>query len=147
MLIQIYRHLLATYWANDESVRKGLQINKESIGRWVRCNLNIPYAHDIISSVPYHVDNSINGYRSLIFSGDHDLGVPYLGTQDWIKSLNYSVIDDWRPWMINHKLAGYTRTYANKMTFATIKGGGHTAEFKPEESSVMFQRWISGQPL
>ncbi|CAN6932454.1 unnamed protein product [Brassica oleracea] len=147
LLLQIYRHLLATYWANDESVRKGLQINKESIGRWVRCNLNIPYAHDIISSVPYHVDNSINGYRSLIFSGDHDLGVPYLGTQDWIKSLNYSVIDDWRPWMINHKLAGYTRTYANKMTFATIKASGHTAEFKPEESSVMFQRWISGQPL
>ncbi|CAN7086387.1 unnamed protein product [Brassica oleracea var. botrytis] len=147
LLLQIYRHLLATYWANDESVRKGLQINKESIGRWVRCNLNIPYAHDIISSVPYHVDNSINGYRSLIFSGDHDLGVPYLGTQDWIKSLNYSVIDDWRPWMINHKLAGYTRTYANKMTFATIKASGHTAEFKPEESSVMFQRWISGQLL
>ncbi|KAG2252985.1 hypothetical protein Bca52824_083121 [Brassica carinata] len=166
----IYRHLLATYWANDESVRKALQINKESIGRWVRCNFDIPYTHDIINSVPYHVDNSINGYRSLIFrsefnfffptkfqnfmwfclnSGDHDLGVPYLGTQAWIRSLNYSVIDDWRPWMITHKLAGYTRTYANKMTFATIKasGGGHTAEFKPEESSVMFQRWISGQPL
>uniref|UniRef100_A0A0D3CWX6 Uncharacterized protein n=1 Tax=Brassica oleracea var. oleracea TaxID=109376 RepID=A0A0D3CWX6_BRAOL len=141
---KIYRHLLATYWANDESVRKGLQINKESIGRWVRCNLNIPYAHDIISSVPYHVDNSINGYRSLIFSGDHDLGVPYLGTQDWIKSLNYSVIDDWRPWMINHKLAGVTL----KLIFASsCQGGGHTAEFKPEESSVMFQRWISGQPL
>ncbi|CAF2061338.1 unnamed protein product [Brassica oleracea] len=143
----IYRHLLATYWANDESVRKALQINKESIGRWVRCNFDIPYTHDIINSVPYHVDNSINGYRSLIFSGDHDLGVPYLGTQAWIRSLNYSVIDDWRPWMITHKLAGYTRTYANKMTFATIKASGHTAEFKPEESSVMFQRWISGQPL
>ncbi|KAG2322491.1 hypothetical protein Bca52824_015704 [Brassica carinata] len=144
---QKYRHLLATYWANDESVRKALQINKESIGRWIRCNLDIPYTHDIISSVPYHVDNSINGYRSLIFSGDHDLGVPYLGTQAWIRSLNYSVIDDWRPWLINHKLAGYTRTYANKMTFATIRASGHTAEFKPEESSVMFQRWISGQPL
>ncbi|CAG7903550.1 unnamed protein product [Brassica rapa] len=143
----IYRHLLATYWANDESVRRALQINKESIGRWVRCNFDIPYTHDIINSVPYHVDNSINGYRSLIFSGDHDLGVPYLGTQDWIRSLNYSVIDDWRPWMIYNKPAGCTTTYANKMTFVTIKASGHTAEFKPEESSVMFQRWISGQPL
>ncbi|CAF2182669.1 unnamed protein product [Brassica napus] len=117
----IYRHLLATYWANDESVRRALQINKESIGRWVRCNFDIPYTHDIINSVPYHVDNSINGYRSLIFSGDHDLGVPYLGTQAWIRSLNYSVIDDWRPWMINNKPAGCTTTYANKMTFVTIK--------------------------
>ncbi|XP_056846452.1 serine carboxypeptidase-like 2 isoform X1 [Raphanus sativus] len=147
LLLQDYRYLLATYWANDESVRKALQIYKESIGRWIRCNLAVPYTHDIISSVPYHVDNSIDGYRSLIFSGDHDLGVPYLATQAWIRSLNYSVIDDWRPWMINRKLAGYTRTYANNMTFATIKGGGHTPEFRPEESSVLFQRWISGLPL
>ncbi|XP_013591173.1 PREDICTED: putative serine carboxypeptidase-like 52 [Brassica oleracea var. oleracea] len=72
-------------------------------------------------SVPYHKNNSISGYRSLIFSGDHDMAVPYLGTQAWIRSLNYSIIDDWRPWMINDQIAGYTRTYANKMTFATIK--------------------------
>ncbi|CAN6935399.1 unnamed protein product [Brassica oleracea] len=49
------------------------------------------------------------------------MAVPYLGTQAWIRSLNYSIIDDWRPWMINDQIAGYTRTYANKMTFATIK--------------------------
>ncbi|KAH0943869.1 hypothetical protein HID58_003506, partial [Brassica napus] len=103
-------YLLATYWANDESesVRKALQI-KKSIGRWIRCNLDIPYSNDIISNVPYHMDNSINGY------------LPYIGTQAWIRSLNYSVIDNWRPWMINNQLAGYTRSYANKMTFATIK--------------------------
>jgi serine carboxypeptidase-like clade 1 len=97
--------------------------------------------------MPYHVNNSISGYRSLIYSGDHDFEVPYLGTQAWIRSLNYSIIDDWRPWMVKNQIAGYTRTYANKMTFATIKGGGHTAESKPEEASIMFQRWINGQPL
>uniref|UniRef100_A0A1J3JER1 Putative serine carboxypeptidase-like 52 n=2 Tax=Noccaea caerulescens TaxID=107243 RepID=A0A1J3JER1_NOCCA len=73
--------------------------------------------------------------------------VPFLSTEAWIKSLNYSIIDDWRPWMINDSIAGYTRTYANKMTYATVKGSGHTAEYKPNESFVMFQRWISGQPL
>nr|VDD64331.1 unnamed protein product [Brassica oleracea] len=116
-----YRCLLVTYWANDKTVRKALQINEESIGEWVRCRYGIPYTYDIISSVPYHKNNSINGYPSLIFSGDHDMSVPYLGTQAWIRSLNYSIIDDWRPWMINDQIAGYTRTYANKMTFATIK--------------------------
>ncbi|KAL1192200.1 Serine carboxypeptidase-like 3 [Cardamine amara subsp. amara] len=93
------------------------------------------------------MNNSINGYSSLIYSGDHDIQVPFLGTQAWIRSLNYSIIDDWRPWMINDQIAGYTRTYANKMTFATIKGGGHITEFKPEETFMMFQRWINGQPL
>ncbi|XP_013591638.1 PREDICTED: serine carboxypeptidase-like 2 isoform X2 [Brassica oleracea var. oleracea] len=119
-----YRCLLVTYWANDKTVRKALQINGESIGEWVRCRYGIPYTYDIISSVPYHKNNSINGYPSLIFSGDHDMAVPYLGTQAWIRSLNYSIIDDWRPWMINDQIAGYTRTYANKMTFATVKAMG-----------------------
>jgi serine carboxypeptidase-like clade 1 len=93
------------------------------------------------------MNNSINGYRSLIFSGDHDFEVPLIGTQVWIKSLNYAIVDKWRPWMINNQVAGYTRTYANKMTFATVKGGGHTAEYKPDETFIMFQRWINGQAL
>ncbi|XP_048600642.1 serine carboxypeptidase-like 15 isoform X2 [Brassica napus] len=134
-------------WANDESVRRALHVEKGSIGEWLRCYREIPYKFDIRSSVPYHKNNSIQGYRSLIFSGDHDMYVPFLATQDWIRSLNYSIIDDWRPWMIHNQVAGYTRTYANNMTFATVKGGGHTMVYKPEECSVMFERWINGQPL
>jgi serine carboxypeptidase-like clade 1 len=37
--------------------------------------------------------------------------VPYLGTQAWIRSLNYSLIDDWRPWMIGDQIAGYYRFF------------------------------------
>uniref|UniRef100_A0A0D3CWX5 Uncharacterized protein n=1 Tax=Brassica oleracea var. oleracea TaxID=109376 RepID=A0A0D3CWX5_BRAOL len=125
---------ILVYQANDESVHKALQIKKESIGRWIRCNLDIPYTHDIISSVPYHMNNSINGYRSLIFSGDHDLVAPYLGTlvapylgtQAWIRSLNYSVIEDWRPWIINRKLAGEVDTLQSlnqRTALFCFKGG------------------------
>jgi len=49
--------------------------------------------------------------------------------------------------MIKDQIAGYTRTYSNKMTFATVKGSGHTAEYKPNETFIMFQRWISGHDL
>uniref|UniRef100_A0A1J3I7C5 Serine carboxypeptidase-like 18 n=1 Tax=Noccaea caerulescens TaxID=107243 RepID=A0A1J3I7C5_NOCCA len=142
-----YRYLLATNWANDEDVRKALHVVKGSIGRWVRCDWDLAYEKDIKSSLPYHRVNSIKGYRSLVYSGDHDMFVPFLGTQAWIKSLNYSIIDEWRPWFVNNQVIGYTRTYANNMTFTTIKGGGHTTEYKPAESFVMFQRWIRGQPL
>ncbi|VVA93205.1 unnamed protein product [Arabis nemorensis] len=143
-----YRYLLAMHWANDEDVRRALHVVKGSIGKWVRCDWDLAYEYDIKSSVPYHRNNSIKGYlRSLVYSGDHDFVVPFTGTQVWIKSLNYSIIDQWRPWLVNNQVMGYTRTYANNMTFATIKGGGHTAEYKPEESFTMFQRWIRGQPL
>ncbi|KFK25883.1 hypothetical protein AALP_AA8G174700 [Arabis alpina] len=143
----LYNDLLSSLWANDESVRKALHVAKGSIGEWTRCFPFVTYNYNIESSVPYHMNNSIKGYRSLIFSGDHDLLVPVMSTQAWIKSLKYAIIDDWRPWMIHNQIAGYTRSYANKMTFATVKGGGHTSQTKPEESFIMFQRWISGQSL
>ncbi|XP_033143722.1 serine carboxypeptidase-like 15 [Brassica rapa] len=134
-------------WTNEESVRRALHVEKGTIGEWSLCDRELPYKFDINSSVPYHKNNSIQGYRSLIFSGDHDLLVPFLATQDWMRSLNYSIVEDWRPWMVHNQVAGYTRTYANKMTFATVKGGGHTIVYKPDEYSAMFKRWINGQPL
>ncbi|XP_018483748.1 serine carboxypeptidase-like 13 isoform X3 [Raphanus sativus] len=144
----LYKYFLLEKWANNERVRKSLHVKKGSIREWRQCNYDgISYNYDIQSTVPYHKNNSINGFRSLIFSGDHDMTVPFIATQAWIRSLNYSIIDDWRPWMINDQIAGYTRTCANKMTFATVKGGGHTADYKPDETFIMFKRWISGQPL
>ncbi|CAN7114357.1 unnamed protein product [Brassica rapa subsp. narinosa] len=140
-----YTDLLSSLWANDESVREALHVG--SINKWVRCSSGKPYDSDIKSSVPYHMNNSIKGYRSLIFSGDHDLMAPFISTQAWIRSLNYSIVEKWRPWMIHNQVAGYTQTYANKMTYATVKASGHTPEYKPKESFIMFQRWISGQPL
>ncbi|ESQ33620.1 hypothetical protein EUTSA_v10007571mg [Eutrema salsugineum] len=143
-----YRYLLATNWANDEDVRRALHVVKGSIAKWVRCDWDMAYEKDIKSSIPFHQNISIKGiYRSLVYSGDHDMMVPFLGTHAWIKSLNYSIIDHWRPWFVDNQVIGYTRTYANNMTFATIKGGGHTAEYKPDESFMMFQKWIRGQPL
>ncbi|KAF3590079.1 hypothetical protein F2Q69_00027745 [Brassica cretica] len=111
----MYRYVLATYWANDEDVRKALHVEKGSIGKWMRCDWDMAYEKDIKSSLPYHMNNSRKGL--------------------------------YRPWFVNNQVIGYTRSYVNNMTFATIKGGGHTAEYKPYESFMMFQRWIRNQPL
>ncbi|KAH7523746.1 hypothetical protein FEM48_Zijuj06G0044700 [Ziziphus jujuba var. spinosa] len=143
-----YGYLLCGYWANDPNVRKVLGIQAGSIGEWKRCNYFLPYEKDVDSSVGYHAILSAKGYRSLIYSGDHDMGVPFLATQAWIRSLNYSIVDDWRPWVVHGQVGGYTRTYSNRMTFATIKGAGHTApEYKRKESLAMLQRWLDSEPL
>ncbi|GAU23680.1 hypothetical protein TSUD_304550 [Trifolium subterraneum] len=145
---QTHVYFLSPYWANDDNVRKALHIRKGSIGKWKRCNQDIPYKDETLNSFPYHANLSRKGFRSLIYSGDHDMKVPFLATQAWIRSLNYSIVDDWRQWYYNDQVAGYMRTYSNRMTFATVKGGGHTApEYKPEECLVMFSRWISNKPL
>ncbi|KAH0891139.1 hypothetical protein HID58_053568 [Brassica napus] len=65
-------------------------------------------------------------------SGDHIMYVPFLGNQAWIGSLNYSLTDYWRPWMIRRTssldslcFGRYTRTSTSKLTFATIKRKEH----------------------
>ncbi|KAI9104320.1 hypothetical protein K1719_022892 [Acacia pycnantha] len=138
----------AQYWANNDDVRKALHVRMGSVRHWKRCDHNMPYKFEINSSFHFHVNLSTKGYRSLIYSGDHDMTVSFLSTQAWIRSLNYSIVDDWRPWHANRQVAGFTRTYSNGMTFATVKGAGHTApEFKPEECLAMFKRWISNENL
>ncbi|KAH7689853.1 Peptidase S10 serine carboxypeptidase protein [Dioscorea alata] len=119
-----------------------------TVPEWIRCSFSLQYALDNSSSVKYQHKLTSGGYRALIYSGDHDLAVPHIGTHTWIRSLNYSIIDDWRSWFSNGQVAGYTRTYANNLTFATIKGAGHTVlEYKPRESLAMVKRWLSYQPL
>ncbi|KAK8989553.1 hypothetical protein V6N11_063975 [Hibiscus sabdariffa] len=101
-----YAYYLCRFWANDDNVQKALHIRKGSIGRWQRCNHGLLYDYDVPTSFPYHVNLSSRGYRALIYSGDHDMGVPFLATQEWIRHLNYSIIDDWRPWMVEGQVAG-----------------------------------------
>ncbi|MED6208074.1 hypothetical protein PIB30_041629 [Stylosanthes scabra] len=143
-----YGYLLSSYWANDDKVCDALNVQKGTKREWRRCTREIPYEMDIPSSLPYQVNLSKKGYRSLIYSGDHDMVVPFLATQAQIRSLNYSIVDDWRPWYTNVQVAGYTRTYSNAMTFATVKAAGHTApEYKPQECFHMYTNWISERPF
>ncbi|KAL2341085.1 hypothetical protein Fmac_009025 [Flemingia macrophylla] len=116
-----YVYFLCGYWANYDCVRNALHVREGSIEKWHRCTFNIPYKKDIPSNYEYHVNLSRKGYRSLIYSGDHDMLVPFLAIEAWIRSLNYSIVDDWRQWHTNGQVAGYTRTYSNHMTFATVK--------------------------
>ncbi|XP_012572937.1 serine carboxypeptidase-like 11 isoform X1 [Cicer arietinum] len=144
---QIYGSYLAIKWANDELVRKSLHIREGTIGKWERC-YSSDFEKNISDSFEFHANLSKKGYRSLIYSGDHDVVVPFTSTQAWIRALNYSIVDDWRPWFVNGQVGGYTRTYSNQMTFATVKGSGHTApEYTPEQCFAMFTRWISYLPL
>eukprot|EP00262_Sarcandra_glabra_P022388 TRINITY_DN9902_c1_g3_i1.p1 TRINITY_DN9902_c1_g3~~TRINITY_DN9902_c1_g3_i1.p1 ORF type:complete len:169 (+),score=10.91 TRINITY_DN9902_c1_g3_i1:578-1084(+) len=147
-LTQTYGYLLSYFWANNHTVREALNIQKRKVREWKRCNHDLPYTKDVQSTVEYHFNLTARGYRALIYSGDHDMLVPFVSTQSWITSLNFSVFDDWRPWTVDGQFAGYTTTYSNNLTFATVKGGGHTApEYKPKECLAMLQRWTSHNPL
>ncbi|XP_064958652.1 serine carboxypeptidase-like 17 isoform X1 [Musa acuminata AAA Group] len=119
-----------------------------TVGEWQRCTYDLPYTRDIKSSIKYHLSVTSSGYRALVYSGDHDMLIPFVGTNQWTRSLNFSVIDNWRSWHVDGQVAGYATTYSNNLTFVTVKGAGHTAvEYKNKECLAMIRRWLSHKPL
>ncbi|CAK9158474.1 unnamed protein product [Ilex paraguariensis] len=123
-------------WANDRSVQNALHVREE----WQRCNNSIhyvvgakssaSYTFNVQSTVEYHRNLSEKRCRALIYSGDHDMVVPHVGTEEWIR---------------------YTTKYAHndyELTYATVKGAGHTApEYKPRQCLAMVSRWFASYPL
>ncbi|RVW64880.1 Serine carboxypeptidase-like 17 [Vitis vinifera] len=97
---------------------------------WVRCNESLSYTSNVFSSVDYHRNLTKKAYRALIYSGDHDMLIPYVGTQAWIASLNLNISEDWQPWFVDGQVAGL--------------GAGHTApEYRPKEGFAMVYRWLA----
>ncbi|XP_047078834.1 serine carboxypeptidase-like 18 isoform X3 [Lolium rigidum] len=141
-------YFLSEVWINDEPVRESLGIHKGTVPSWLRCDFDIPYTKEITDAVDGHLALIAKGYRAMIYSGDHDASIPYVGTQAWIRKLNLPITDNWRPWYVDGQVVGFTRTYSNNLTYATVKGAGHTApEYMPKECLAMIDRWLSGEPL
>ncbi|KAG9133200.1 hypothetical protein Leryth_024293 [Lithospermum erythrorhizon] len=142
-----YPHIYT--YANDPTVREALHIRKGTKETWLRCNRTLAYDFDIIDAVPYHQFLSLRKYSALVYSGDDDCQVPFWFTLKWIRDLNLTLEEKWRPWYVDGQLAGYTEKYEENgfhLTFAT--GAGHsTPEYKPKECLAMIDSWFSGQPF
>ncbi|PIN26501.1 Serine carboxypeptidases (lysosomal cathepsin A) [Handroanthus impetiginosus] len=152
-----YNYVPAYIWANNETIQEALHIRKGTVTNWERCNATISrstlfYKKDVESVFKHHQLLNERGFQALVYSGDHDMSIPYMSTLKWIRNLNLTVDEGWRPWYVDGQIAGYTEKYKNinqaYITFATVKGGGHTApEYKPKECLVMIERWLSFVPL
>ncbi|XP_057482860.1 serine carboxypeptidase-like 20 [Actinidia eriantha] len=140
---------VATSWLNDESVRKAIHAEQASVaGSWDLCTNRILFTHDAGSMIKYHKNLTSRGYRALIFSGDHDMCVPYTGSEAWTRSVGYKVVDEWRPWTSDGQVAGYLQGYEHNLTFLTVKGSGHTVpEYKPREALDFYSRWLAGKKI
>ncbi|KAK7394656.1 hypothetical protein VNO78_15191 [Psophocarpus tetragonolobus] len=140
---------VASAWLNNVAVRKAIHAESEGVaGAWELCTDRIAYYHNAGSMIPYHKNLTSLGYKALIFSGDHDMCVPFTGSEAWTRSLGYKIVDEWRPWISNDQVAGYLQAYDNNLTFLTIKGAGHTVpEYKPREALDFYSRWLEGNKI
>ncbi|KAL3730239.1 hypothetical protein ACJRO7_027272 [Eucalyptus globulus] len=141
-----YNYLYSYIWASDKAVQDALHIREGTIEKWVRCNETLSYTYTVKEVIDIHKELIKRGFRALIYSGDHDIVIPYVGTQAWINTLNLTISQDWHAWFVDGQIAGYATLYSyfpSLLTYATVKGGGHTApEYKPKECFALINRWF-----
>lgn len=97
------------------------------------------------SLVERHPDNI------LIYSGDTDGCVPYVGTEEWTRNLGFNVTKDWHQWFARpddvhglHK-AGYAVNF-EKFQFVTINGAGHMVpQYQPGFSLELFKKFLNNE--
>ncbi|XP_022024721.1 serine carboxypeptidase-like 17 [Helianthus annuus] len=142
---------------DKKSVRQALHIREGTVDKFQFRNLTISastgkpdtiyYSHDIISSLAYYKQLATKNCHALIINGDHDMTFPYVGTKQWINSLNLRVKSPWKPWFIRTQVAGYEKTYSKakySLKYVTIKGAGHSvALYKAEELMVTVETWLA----
>ncbi|KAF5819076.1 putative peptidase S10, serine carboxypeptidase, alpha/Beta hydrolase [Helianthus annuus] len=144
-------------WANDKEVQKALHVREGTVNTWqqnnamlhydLKKNDTIYYSYDIFSSVVYHKQLVDRNCQVLIINGDHDMNFPYVGTMEWISSLNLPIESPWAPWFVRNQVAGYRTIYTKNgysLMHATVKGAGHSvALYKPEEAFVIVDSWLA----
>ncbi|OQR85680.1 serine protease family S10, partial [Thraustotheca clavata] len=137
-------------YLRQPSVQEALHVikNGEQPVEWTDCSAEVGMSyHSSSSSLPKYPTILSAGLNVLIYSGDADTVVNFMGTQQWLNrgGLNLKVEDKWKGWFGPDKqLAGYTERYTN-LTFTTIKGAGHMVPAsRPLHALYMFECYLYG---
>ncbi|KAF0717233.1 Aste57867_2419 [Aphanomyces stellatus] len=121
----------------------------ESVVPWSNCNDPIgDMYHKSDSSMELYPTILAQGMKALIYSGDADMVVNFMGTQRWISTegLKLKVKQKWHSWFGPDKqLAGYTEEYEG-LNFTTVKGAGHMVPaVRPLHGLYLFECFVFGQ--
>nr|POE86358.1 serine carboxypeptidase-like 18 [Quercus suber] len=146
-----YNHMLCYVWANEKSVQKALGIRPGTKHFWQYCNTTLAYTKSVTNVVSYHRNLTNADMRLLVYSGDHDMSIPHIGTQQWISSLGLTTDESWRVWSVDGQTAGYTKKLIDStftLNYVTVKGAGHfAAEYMVKECAAMIDRWLAYFPI
>jgi len=124
--VQAAIHAEPTNWKEHGTIRYGTMLDNM-----------IPVWHEILNHP------RTTSWNILIYSGDFDLVVPFLTTQQWIHCLGRPIKTPWHAWMINDQVGGNIIEY-DRLSFLTVKGSGHDVAFyTPEKGYAFFEQWIN----
>lgn len=119
---------------------------------WTDCNDDVAMSYTpSASALPKYASILGKGLKAMIYNGDADSDVSFIGSLRWIGSqsgLGLPVTKRWTPWFGPDKqLAGYVEEYEG-LTFKTVKGAGHLVPaIRPLHALNMLECFVFGEQI
>ncbi|CAI0411496.1 unnamed protein product [Linum tenue] len=124
---------------------------------WTFCTSNINYDFYNLEIPTIGVVGSLveSGIRVLVYSGDQDSVLPFIGTRILVNRLatemGLNTTIPYKAWFdYDKQVGGWTQVYGenNNLSFATIRGASHLAPASsPKRSLALFAAFVAGKPL
>ena len=130
-------------YMNSDEVRTAMHV-PEYVQAWDLCQSASWWNYVSEPEASEWIYKELQGkIKMLHYSGDTDGAVPSIGTQNWIKSLDWAVESEWKPYYHEGQVAGYWESYEGNLTFGTVHGAGHMApQFKPPQTYHLVFNWL-----
>ncbi len=78
----------------------------------------------------------------MFYSGDTDGAIPTFGSEQWIHSLGWDILEERRAWLTDGQVSGYVEKQ-DGLDFVTVHGVGHMApQWKRKPVTDMIMAWI-----
>lgn len=136
---------VTTAWMNRPDVRAALHVpDAQFYGHAWTPESPINYTRTRASLLDVY-PTLLAKYRTLIYNGDVDACIPYIGNEQWTAGLGLATARPWHPWVVDKQVAGYATRYAsNNFTFLTVKGAGHMVpQYKAPQALDMLRRFLN----
>jgi len=140
---------LGRMFMDNADVRKAFHLDGSKLSAWTTC-YNIDYNSNLPDERPMYAE-LIKNIRVLIYNGDADACVPWIGNYEWVRSMNIPESNPWSPWMVNYQdrqwTGGFVVDYGSNFSFLTIKHAGHMVpQYEPEAAITFFTNFIQNKP-
>ncbi|KAL9294704.1 Serine carboxypeptidase-like 36 [Arabidopsis thaliana] len=140
-------------YLNIKEVQEAIHANTTKIPyEWTSCNTKLLWEWNekdrYVSLTPILQELMGKGVRVMLYNGDVDLVIPFTSTLAVVKTMNLTVVKEWRPWFTGGHVGGFTEDYKGNLTFVTVKGAGHSVPTdQPIHALNIFTSFIRNTPL
>ncbi|XP_047151929.1 serine carboxypeptidase-like 45 [Vigna umbellata] len=93
-----------------------------------------------------------SGLRVIVYSGDQDSVIPFMGTRRLVdklaKKVGLKTTVPYSAWFVDKQVGGWAQVFGNHLTYAMVRGASHgTPTTQPKRSFALFDAFLHGKPL